>query len=121
MDGGLHSIYKMTRRRHNNKDGSESIEISYFISSLSDPNKVFHLIRNQWAIENNLHYCLDVIMGEDKSLRRKGNAAKNVNIIHKMALFFLERLKKKKKKALAALQKINATKQPADIINMDYL
>ena len=118
---GLHSIHKMTRRRHRKKDGSESVEISYFISSLSDPNKVFHLISNHWAIENNLHYCLDVIMGEDKSLRRKGNAAKNVNIIHKMALFFLERLKKKKKKALSALQKINATKQPAEIINMDYL
>lgn len=118
---GLHSIHKMTRKRHNKKDGSESVEISYFISSLSDPNKVFHLIRNHWAIENNLHYCLDVIMGEDRSLRRKGNAAKNVNIIHKMVLFFLERLKKKKKRALAALQKMNAMKEPTDIINMDYL
>lgn len=117
----LHSIHKMTRTRHNKKDGSESVEISYFISSLSEPDKVFHLIRNHWAIENNLHYCLDVIMGEDKSLRRKGNAAKNVNIIYKMALFFLERLKKKKKKALAAIQKINATKDPSHIVNINYL
>lgn len=117
----LHSIHKMTRRRILKKNGLESVETSYFISSLSDPNRIFHLIRNHWAIENNLHYCLDVIMGEDKSLRRKGNAAKNVNIIYKMALFFLERWKKKKKKALAAIQKINATKEPSDIIYLDYL
>lgn len=38
-------------------------------------------------------------MGEDKFLRRKGNAAENASIIHKIALFFLERLKKKKKRA----------------------
>lgn len=118
---GLHSIHKMTRRRYSKKEGSESVEVSYFISSLQDPDKVFRLIRSHWAVENNLHYCLDVVLGEDKSLRHRGNVAKNVNVIHKIALFFLERLKKKKKRALAALQKINATKAPTDIITTDYL
>ncbi len=61
-------------------------------------------------------------MGEDKFLRRKGNVAENVSIIHKIALFFLERLKKKEEEGtLAALQKVNATKEPTGIINMDYL
>ena len=116
----LHSIHKLTRIRYDKKRGVESKEVSYFISSLSDPKEVFQMIREHWAVENNLHYALDVFFGEDKSLRRKGNAAQNVNIIYKIALFFLERLRAQKKRSFDAYQKINAIKKPSEIMKTNY-
>ncbi|WP_236683638.1 transposase [Porphyromonas gingivalis] len=86
---------------------------------LSNAEEVCKLIRYHWAIENNLHHCHDVILGEDRSLRRKDNAAQNVNIIHKIALFFLERLKSRSKSSFNALQKINALRKPSQILSSD--
>ena len=39
--------------------------------------------------ENNLHWCLDVIMKEDGQLNYIGNAAQNMNMMKKMALGML--------------------------------
>ena len=116
----LKSIHKMTRVRYDKNKGTESEEISYYISSLEDNEKVFEMIRSHWAIENNLHYCLDVIFDEDQSLRRKENSAKNVNIMYKIALFFLERLRAQKRRTFDAYQKINALKKPSQILQTDY-
>jgi len=65
-------------------------------------------IRSHWAIENNLHWNLDVIFREDAALKKKGNAALNYQIIAKMALAMIEReseskLSKPKKRQRAAL------------------
>lgn len=116
----LKSIHKMTRVRYDKSKGTNSEEISYYISSLEDNAKVFEMIRSHWAIENNLHYCLDVIFNEDQSLRRKQNSAKNVNIMYKITLFFLERLRAQKKRTFDAYQKINALKEPSQILQTDY-
>lgn len=61
----LQSIHKLTGSRYDKKKKVESFDVSYYISSLSNAEEVCKLIRNHWAIENNLHYCLDVILGED--------------------------------------------------------
>ena len=60
----LGSIHKLTRKRYDKKKGTESVTTSYFISSPSDSRKVFDHIRSHRAIENNLHYCLDVTLGD---------------------------------------------------------
>ena len=117
---GLRTVCKMTRTRVIKKTGQESTETSYFISSLSDPSKIFNLIREHWAVENNLHYCLDVFFNEDRSLRRKGNAHKNVNIVYKAALFFLERVKASTGRSFNALKKICATGKPSDILALNF-
>ena len=114
------SIHKLTRTRYDKSKGTESTEISYYISSLKECERVFKMIRSHWAIENNLHYCLDVLFDEDQSLRRKDNSAKNVNIMYKIALFFLERLRCQKKRTFDAYQKINALKEPSQILKTDY-
>lgn len=116
----LMSIHKMTRTRYDKSKGTESVETTYYISSLNDCEKVFEMIRSHWSIENNLHYCLDVVFNEDQSLRRKENSAKNVNIMYKIALFFLERLRSQKKRTFDAYQKINALKEPSQILKTDY-
>lgn len=54
-------------------------------------------IRNQWSVENSLHWMLNVVFAEDTTRRRAGNSAVNFNIISKIALDSLERSPYKKK------------------------
>ena len=116
----MRSVHKMTRVRYDKRTGKESREVTYFISSHTDPEKVFKMIRDHWSVENNLHYCLDVIFREDQSLKRRGNAAKNINIIYKIALFFLGRMRAKERRSYDDCQKINALKEPSEILAYDY-
>ena len=37
----------------------------YFLTSLTDLNEFSYSVRKHWAIENQLHWCLDVIFRED--------------------------------------------------------
>jgi predicted transposase YbfD/YdcC len=62
----------------------------FYISSLSGSAKDFNRwVREHWAIENNLHWTLDVTFREDYSRKRKGNAAHNFNIVLKSVLSLL--------------------------------
>lgn len=42
--------------------------------------------RNHWAIENNLHWTLDVTLNEDQSRLRAGHGAKNMAVGRHLAL-----------------------------------
>jgi predicted transposase YbfD/YdcC len=61
---------------------------SYYISSLlSNDAKLFASgIRGHWAIENNLHWVKDVILKEDTTQHKKGNAAKNMSVLRNIAI-----------------------------------
>ena len=57
-------------------------EDRYYISSLTlPPDRVLKAIRDHWAIENTLHWVLDMSFNEDYSRIRKENAP------HVMAIF----------------------------------
>ncbi|NRB82016.1 MAG: ISAs1 family transposase [Saccharospirillaceae bacterium] len=57
----------------------------YYITSLKqNAKKLQQTIRSHWAIENKLHWSLDVAFNED--LNRKGNAFQNFSLINKIAL-----------------------------------
>lgn len=89
---GLKSIAKVISERTDKRSGKKSIETRYYISSLAARPKVIgNAIRSHWAIENNLHWTLDMVFKEDNSLKKKGNSALNYNIIAKMALNIIER------------------------------
>lgn len=63
----------------------------YYISSLTASAEDFQKsIRSHWAIENNLHWTLDVAFSEDASRKRAGNAAQNYSTILKIALNILK-------------------------------
>lgn len=95
---GLKCIAKITSERICKQSGKESKEIRYYITSLpADAAKISKAIRNHWAVENNLHWNLDVIFKEDDSLKKKGNSALNYNIITKMALALIDRERSTKK------------------------
>jgi len=58
----------------------------YFITSLNDLDEFADSVRKHWSIENQLHWCLDVIFREDASRARKDNSPLNLNILRKIAL-----------------------------------
>lgn len=68
------------------KNGIVSSDIRYFISSLTDVERFAHAVRCHWSIENQLHWCLDVIFDEDSSRARKDMAPLNLNVLRKVAL-----------------------------------
>ncbi len=72
-------------------DGRKSTEVRYYISSLSErADRMLSAVREHWAIENSLHWTLDVAFNEDDSRVRVGNAAENFSILRRMALNMLK-------------------------------
>jgi predicted transposase YbfD/YdcC len=104
----LNSILKIDTERFVKSTGIQSFETRYYISSCKNfsAEKMNELVRQHWAIENKLHWQLDVNFGEDDARKRIGNAAKNFNLILKTALALFQRDKTKKvsvkRKALRA-------------------
>jgi predicted transposase YbfD/YdcC len=67
--------------------GESSKEVRYYISSLpGDARKIALAVREHWAIENSLHYVLDVTMNEDMSRVRKDNAPENLATLRRIAI-----------------------------------
>ncbi len=76
------------------KDGKKSTCERYFISSLpANARRIANTIRKHWSIENNLHWVLDVVFEEDASRAKKNNSPQNLNILRKIALTMLSRVK----------------------------
>jgi len=67
---GLQSIIAVTATRESGNKVTD--ETRYFISSLSadNPAKLAHAVRAHWAIENNLHWVLDIAFDEDSNRTR---------------------------------------------------
>ena len=73
------------------RDGRETSEVRYYISSLPVGVKCFaRAVRSHWAIENSCHWSLDVTFGEDLSRIRKGHADANFSILRRTALSLLK-------------------------------
>jgi hypothetical protein len=57
----------------------DTAETRYFLSSLSTNAQTFaRYIRAHWGVENQLHWCLDVVFIEDASRIRKDHAPRNI-------------------------------------------
>ena len=64
----------------------------YFVCSAGDdPVLLARAIRRHWAIENNLHWVLDVTFHEDQSRLREHQAVRNWAVLRKMAVNLLGR------------------------------
>jgi predicted transposase YbfD/YdcC len=83
---GLQSIIAVTAKRELGDKVTE--ETRYFISSLDakDPKRLERVVRAHWAIENNLHWVLDIAFDEDSNRTRKGHSAANLAVIRHIAL-----------------------------------
>lgn len=77
--------------------GVASEETRYYITSLeNNAEKIGAAIRSHWAIENSLHWILDISFRDDDSRIRKGNAPQNIAIIKHAALNMLQKAKGKR-------------------------
>ncbi len=69
------------------KDGKTTYEQrNYALSLLLPADQVLANVRGHWAIENNLHWQLDVLIREDYSRSRKDNGPANLAILRRLAL-----------------------------------
>lgn len=85
---GLQSLVVIhSNRRLWNKNTSQ---VRYFLSSLSVDAQAFaQYIRAHWGIENQLHWCLDVVFAEDACRVRKDHAPRNLSLLRRLALNLL--------------------------------
>lgn len=58
----------------------------YVLSRLMSPGELLATVRHHWAIENHLHWQLDVLLGEDQVRSRKDNGPANIAILKRLAL-----------------------------------
>lgn len=73
-------------------NGQISTETRYYISSLpSDAKRFAAAARGHWAVENSLHWCLDIAFREDDSRVRTGHAPENLAMIRALALTLIKR------------------------------
>ncbi len=87
---GLTSVGMCLRERTVN--GKTTEEPHYFIASgRMGARKAAHAMRSHWSIENNLHWHLDVHLGEDRSRIQERNAARNFASMRKLALGVIRR------------------------------
>ena len=64
-----------------------TIERRYYLSSLPlDAAGLSRAVRRHWGIENQPHWSLDVIFGEDQSRARTGHAAQKLALVRKWSL-----------------------------------
>lgn len=71
----VRQLWKTTRQEH------------YYLSSLPAESRVLgQAIRQHWSIENQLHWVLDVTMGEDGCRVRTGHAPQNLSVLRRLAI-----------------------------------
>jgi predicted transposase YbfD/YdcC len=67
--------------------GQTSTDRSLYITSIFTPAAILRsAVRRHWALENKLHWVLDVTFREDQTRITDRNAALNLAIIRKLAL-----------------------------------
>ncbi len=87
--------------RISKKNGKETSDVRYFISSLRLSVRRFaRAVRGHWGIENTLHWSLDVTFREDESRLRDRKAADNVAWLKRFAISLLKQSTNKESLAM---------------------
>ena len=73
------------------ENGVEKSDTRYYVSSLRRNGKQFaNAVRNHWAIENTLHWSLDMTYREDESRVRNRTFADNLSWLRRMTLSLIK-------------------------------
>lgn len=88
------------------ENGITKKDTRYYISSLgiADLKDFCRAIRDEWGIENNLHWHLDVTFREDANRTMNKNAQANLNILRKLSLNILKLVKPLYNKSLKLIR-----------------
>lgn len=82
---GLAAIGKIVRVRETT-DKTTTETAYYLLSRTLAPGRLSEVVRSHWAVENCLHWCLDVTMNEDQARNRLDNGPHNLAVLRHMAL-----------------------------------
>lgn len=89
---GLKSIVRVVSTRI--IDSKVSKDTRYYITSLEiNAERILQVVRTHWAIENGLHWVLDVALNEDRSRVRKNHSPENLAVLRHIALNLLKQEK----------------------------
>jgi predicted transposase YbfD/YdcC len=75
-----------SRRRLRGARAGEQAVRYYVLSKYTTAKNLLTVARSHWAIENQLHWVLDVVFVEDANRTRKDNAPENLAILRKFAI-----------------------------------
>jgi predicted transposase YbfD/YdcC len=76
--------------------GRTSVSTRYYLSSARlTPEAVARAVRAHWAIENGLHWVLDVTFDEDRARNRRDNGPENLAILRRLSLNLLNKARPK--------------------------
>jgi predicted transposase YbfD/YdcC len=82
---GLAAVGKVVRVRET-AEKTTTETAYYLLSTAMAPNRLAEVVRSHWAVENRLHWCLDVTMNEDAARNRMDNGPQNLAVLRHMAL-----------------------------------
>src|SRR5258707_13843172 len=72
---GVAALARITsRRRLRGKRADKPVARYYLLSKYVPAKRLLQIVRSHWAIENQLHWVLDVTFDEDGARTRKDNA-----------------------------------------------
>lgn len=90
--------------------GKTTLEHRFYISSLpADAVRLNRAVRQHWRVENSLHWCMDVVFGDDQMRARTGHAAHNFAVLRHIALNLMRLTPVKRKGGIKVRRLIAAT------------
>ena len=95
----------------------ETTERRYYITSLpADATRIGRAVREHWAIENRLHWCLDVTYNDDASRIRKDHGPQNMAVLRRLSVNLLRQIELGPKKVSLRGRLIMANHDPSFIL-----
>ena len=87
---GVTAVGRVTSRRHLHHQRTDQPVVRYYLlSRYMSAKRLLDVTRSHWAVENQLHWVLDVHFAEDRNRARKDNAPENLAILRRLALNIL--------------------------------
>lgn len=84
---GVVALARVTSRRRRHGHRADKPAVRYYLLSKYIPAKrLLQIVRSHWAIENQLHWVLDVVFDEDRSRTRKDHGPDNLATLRRFAI-----------------------------------
>lgn len=87
---GVAAVGRVTLRRRLRDQRADPVVVRYYLlSRYISAKRLLDVTRSHWAVENRLHWVLDVHFAEDRNRARKDDAPENLAILRRLALNIL--------------------------------